>query len=74
MPILYNIEVSYTIGKLLISTFQQNYVNLRTPKVLSPGVLVGLGHLKYKNVFVIAQFLMAMQKQVYYITVLIQGS
>ena len=39
MPILSNIGVSYTVGKLLISTFQPKYGNLCTSNVLSPGVL-----------------------------------
>ena len=39
MPILSNIGVSYTAGKLLTSTFQQKYGNLRTSSVLAPGVL-----------------------------------
>ena len=40
MPILSDVWLSYTVGKLLRSTFQPNCVNLRTSNVLSPGVLV----------------------------------
>ncbi len=39
MPILSNIGVSYTVGQLSTSTFQQKYGILRTSNVLSPGVL-----------------------------------
>ena len=38
-PILSNIEVSYTVGKLLTSTFQPKCGILCTSYVLSPGVL-----------------------------------
>ena len=39
MPILSNIGVSYTVGKLLTSTFHPKYSILHTSSVLSPGVL-----------------------------------
>ena len=38
-PMLLNIGMSYTVGKLLTSTFQSKYGNLRTSSVLSPGVV-----------------------------------
>ena len=38
MPILCNIGVSYTVGKLSESTFQRKCVNLRTPVALFMGV------------------------------------
>ena len=40
MPILSNIGVSYTIGKVLTSSFQLKYGNLLTLSVLSPAMLV----------------------------------
>ncbi len=43
MPILSNIEVLYTVGKVSDSTFHPKYVNLRTSVPLSAGVPVLFG-------------------------------
>ncbi len=52
MPILGNIGVSYTIGKLLESTFHWKCANLRTSNALSvgvPGSVVEVKHFKYTS-------------------------